>query len=212
VVTLDGQVVRRASLLSRRGQVVLPPLPVGRHRLRVELAASARVFLDQPVAAAAGFRRSQIYVLPAGRGLVDVPKPRQARALGMVLYLDRPPRRRAVLDVVVDRGRRRAAGAMSTVYTRLRRQEPLEFQRAPGAMYLNRSGAGIWASQPVFIPLGDDLTAGVHRVSIRARGLGARPMARFFSYGAPPVNRINQHIEMSVDAGLERGQREVLRP
>jgi hypothetical protein len=210
VVRLDGQVIRRASLLGARGQIVLPPITVGRHRLRIDLAAPARLFVDQPVAGAAAFRRSQVYQLPAGVAGVAVDKARAPRALGLVMYIDGPPPRgRApVLDVVVDGGRRRriAAGA-STTFTRLRRIEPLGFQRAPGAVYLNRRAGAIWASRPIFVPLGDDLTPGNHQVSVHARGLGVRARtlaARFFSYGGPQVNRINQHVEMSVDVVPDR--------
>jgi hypothetical protein len=201
LVRLDGDIVRRASLLGARGQIALPPLPVGKHRLRIEIGVAARLFLDQPVAGAAGFRRSQLYLLPAGAANVAVSKSRSPRALGVVMYLDRPASlRRPVLDVLVDRGvRRRGSGAASGAYTRLRRRVSLDFRRAPGAIFLNRSAPAIWASRPVFIPLGDDLSVGTHQVSIHARGLGARPMARFFSYGGPPVNRINQHIEINVD-------------
>jgi hypothetical protein len=211
VVRLDGQVIRRASLLGARGQIVLPPIAVGKHRLRIDLATPARLFVDQPVAGAAVFRRSQVYLLPAGAAGVAVDKGRAPRALGLVMYIDGPPPRGqgAVLDVVIDGGkRRRLAMGASTTYTRLRRSEELAFARAPGAVYLNRRAGAIWASRPIFVPLGDDLTAGTHRVSLHARGLGARGRtlaARFFSYGGPQVNRINQHVEMSVDAAPDRG-------
>jgi hypothetical protein len=211
-VRLDGQVIRRASLLGVRGQVVLPPLAVGRHRLRVELPASGRLFLDQPVTAAPAFRRSQVYLLPGGATSVAVAKTRAPRALGLVMYIEGPPPRgRApMLDVIVDGGRRRLSSSArrraSTAFTRLRRRQALVFQPVPGAVYLNRKAAPIWASRPIFVPLGDDLTPGTHQVSLHARGLGARPMARFFSHGGPPVNRINQHVEMNMDATPERAE------
>ena len=204
LVHLDGQIVGRASLLGARGQVVLPPLPVGRHRLRVDLASEARLFINQPVAAALSFRRSQIYRFAAGAAAVAVPKARAARALGTVVYLDGPPPhgRAGGLDVVVEGGVRRSPrqGGASAAYTRLRRHQRLDFLRAPGAVTLNRTSGEIWASRPIFIPLGDDLGAGSHLVSLRPRGLGSRPMVRFFSYGGTPVNRINQHVEVSVES------------
>jgi hypothetical protein len=211
VVRLDGQVIRRASLLGARGQVVLPPIAVGKHRLRIDVATPARLFFDQPVAGAAEFRRSQVYLLPAGAAGVAVDKGRAPRALGLVMYMDGPPPggRTPLLDIVVDGGkRRRLAMGASTAFTRLRRIEELAFARAPGAVYLNRRAGAIWESRPIFVPLGDDLTAGTHRVSLHARGLGARGRtlaARFFSYGGPQINHINQHVEMSVDVAPDRG-------
>jgi hypothetical protein len=153
--------------------------------------------------------------LPRGAADVAVDKGRSARALGVVLYVDGPPPRGRApsLDVVIDGGvRRRLSAGASASFTRLRRLHDLAFERAPGAVYLNRSAPGIWASRPLFIPLGDDMAPGTHRVSLRIRGLargrapdiGAPPMARFFSYGGPPVNRINQHVEMSVDIAPDR--------
>jgi hypothetical protein len=151
------------------------------------------------------FRRSQIYVFPPGGAKVAVAKARSSRAQGAVIYLEAAPRsgRDGTLDVVVDRGVRQGQGQLgaSGAYTRLRRVVPLEFERVPGAVALNRRSHAIWASRPIFVPLGDDLRAGTHLVALRPRGLGARPLVRFFSYGGPPVNRINQHIEMSAETG-----------
>jgi hypothetical protein len=199
-VSLDGQVVRRASVLGRRGQLVLPPVVVGRHRLRVELPAGGRASIDQLVVGAAPFRRSRVFTLQRGSAVVEVPKGGAARSLGVVLYADGPEPPGAVLEAVVDGGRRvRRSGGASRDYTRLRRRVPLSFQRVEGARYLNRAQQGVWASEPVFIPLGDDLRAGGHRIALRAVGLGGTPLARFFSYGGPVASRISQHLELRAE-------------
>jgi hypothetical protein len=75
---------------------------------------------------------------------------------------------------------------------------PLELSRLEGARYLNRAQDELWASQPVFIPLGDDLARGPHRIALRTHGLTA-PVARFFSYGAPVGSRISQHLELRAE-------------
>jgi hypothetical protein len=201
-VSLDGQVVRRASVLGRRGQLVLPPVAVGRHRLRVELPAGGRAFIDQPVVGAAAFRRSRVFTLQRGSALVHLPKGGAARSLGVVLYADGPEPPGAALEAVVDGGRRvRRSGGASRDYTRLRRRSPLSFRKVEGARYLNRAQPGVWASQPVFIPLGDDLRAGGHSIALRAVGLGGAPLARFFSYGGPVASRISQHLELRAEDG-----------
>jgi len=173
---------------------------VGRHRLRVELPAGGRASIDQPVVGAAPFRRSRVFTLPRGSAVVELPKGGAARSLGVVLYADGPEPPGAVLEAVVDGGRRvRRSGGASRDYTRLRRRVPLSFQRMEGARYLNRAQQGVWASEPVFIPLGDDLRAGGHRIALRAVGLGGTPLARFFSYGGPVASRISQHLELRAE-------------
>jgi hypothetical protein len=200
-VSLDGQVVRRASLQGKRGQLVLPPIPVGRHRLRVDMPAEGRVFVDQPVSGAGAFRRSRVFTLRGARGSVRLPKGRAARSLGVVFYLDGPPAAGASLEATVDGGARlRRRTGMSLSYTRLQRRTPLSFQKLEGARYLNRARSGIWASQALFVPLGDDLGPGSHRIALRAQGLGPAPLARFFSYGGPLASRINQHVELRAEA------------
>jgi hypothetical protein len=180
---------------------------VGKHRLRIELpgaVAAGRFFVDQPVAGGTAFRKTQVSVLPDGRARVPLAKAGAARALGVVVYLDHAPARgeAAELEVTIDGNQRprRRAGGWSRFYTRLQRRTPLRFQRTSSAIYLNRAGGGeVWASDPVFFRLGDDLPAGSHLVALRTRGLGARPSARFFSYGGPALSRINQHIEMRAE-------------
>ena len=202
-VRLDGKVLRRASVLATRGQLALPPLPVGKHRLRVDLRAAGSFFLDHPVAGASTFRKTQVFALPDGVAQVAVAKGSSARSLGVVVYLDGPPPRgeAAEVEAIVDGGtrRRKVAGGSSRFLTRLRRRTTLQFQRAPGAIYLNRAGGEVWVSDPIFFRLGDDLTAGSHLIGLRLRGLGALPAARFFSYGGPALSRINQHIEMRAE-------------
>jgi hypothetical protein len=198
-VSLDGKVIMRAAILGARGQIHLPPLPVGRHRLRIDLSGAGQLYVDQPVAGAPAFRRSRVFLLRGGGGAVRVPKGAAARSLGLVVYSDGPVRA-AELEAIIDGGGRgrRAAGA-STAYTRLRRRIPMTFTRLEGAHYLNRAGAVVWASAPVFVPLGDDLAPGTHLVSLRARGLGSQPIARFFSYGGPVTSRISQHVQVRAE-------------
>jgi hypothetical protein len=199
-VSLDGQVVRRASVLGKRGQLVLPTVAVGRHKLRVELPSEGRVFVDQPVAGAAAFRRSRVFPVRGRTTVVHLPKPAAARSLGVVLYADGPGRGPVALEAVVDGGvRARRTAGLSNDYTRLVRRIPLDFERLEGARYLNRARGAVWASEPVFIPLGDDLRAGGHRIALRTLGFGGQPMARFFSYGRPLTSRISQHVELRAE-------------
>jgi hypothetical protein len=200
-VSLDGHVVRRASLQGKRGQLVLPPIPVGRHRLRVDLPAEGRVFVDQPVSGADAFRRSRVFTLTGGGAHLRLPKGAAARSLGVVFYLDGPPAEGASIEATIDGGARlRRRTGLSTGYTRLQRRTPLYFQKLEGARYLNRARSGVWASGAVFVPLGDDLGPGSHRIALRTQGMGAAPLARFFSYGAPLGSRINQHVELRAEA------------
>src|SRR5206468_2561419 len=109
------------------------------------------------------------------------------------VYADGPPRGPVALEAIVDAGKRpRPRSGQSQSFTRLRRTIPLGFARLEGARYLNRAQGPVWASAPVFVPLGDDLPRGSHLVALRLRGLDAHPMARFFSYGGPVASRINQ--------------------
>ena len=105
-VTLDGRAVRRASLQGARGRLLLPPLPTGRHTLRVDLPAEGRLFLDQPVLGGAPYRRSRVFSLRAGTAAVRVPKGATARSLGVIVYADGPPRGPAALEAIVDAGKR----------------------------------------------------------------------------------------------------------
>ena len=168
----------------------------------MELPAEGRVYLDQPVLGAPAYRRSRVFALSGGGTAVRLSKGRAARSLGVVLYADGPmPGAAAELEAIVDGGDAppRVGGA-SLAYTRLRRRIPLDFGPLEGARYLNRAQGAVWASAPVFIPLGDNLPRRPPPGRATDARPGVAPMARFFSYGGPVANRISQHVELRAEA------------
>ncbi len=195
-VAIDGRASARLAIYSARGQIALPPLAPGAHRLRVEAGAPVRLFLDRPVAGAPLHRAYGVYELAPGAGLrVRLAKKAASRSLGVALYFDGAPSPEARLSVTVD-GAARAArpGSASLGWTRLRRAAPVKAEPAPGALYLDRTSPAVWAAAPIFVPLHDDLRAGTHEIAIAVERAGARAFARFFAYGAAAPEESVRHV------------------
>ncbi len=203
LVVVDGRPVARLPIVSSRGLAALPFLSPGTRRLRVDPGAPARLFLDRPVEGSPFYRAHGVYEISDGAVLrVRLPKGSGSRSLGVALYFDGRPSPQARLEARIDGGRRRPrTGTASTGWTRLERLSPLRAEPAPGALYLNRAGATIWASAPVFVPLHDDLRPGVHEIAVALRGAGARAFARFFGYGADgPAERVGHFSEIHTES------------
>jgi len=179
----NGRPIRRA-LYSKRGKLPLPDLAQGRHRVRMDLQRGARLFVSWPVEGGAVYRATAVYEVGRDRPLrVPLCKGARARSLGVQLFSDVPPAANAELHATVDGGRRRARqGAASVGWTILKRSLPVSGSYMPGAMFLNRKSKRLWASEPIFIPLQDDLRPGAHSISVALEGAGGPTFARFFSY------------------------------
>ena len=195
-LTIDGQKVVRLPIVSPRGQVALPFLPPGRHRLKVELGAPARLFLDVPVPGVPLHRAYGTYELEPGVPLtLRLAKGNAPRSLGVTLYFDGPPSPRARLAVRIDGGVRAVrAGTTSLGWTRLERQAALQASAGEGIFYLNRSSGPVWVAAPVFIPLHDDLRPGGHEMVVGVQHAGTRAFARFFAYGAAGPAEHVRHV------------------
>lgn len=179
----DGHPIRRA-LYSSRGKLPLPDLAQGRHRIRMDLQRGARLFVSWPVEGGTVYRATAAYAVRRDRPLrVPLCKGTHPRSLGVQLFSDSPPAANAELYATVDGGRRRARpGTVSTGWTILKRSLPVSGAYLPGAMFLNRKSERLWASEPIFIPLQDDLRPGAHSISVAVKGAHAPAFVRFFSY------------------------------
>ena len=205
LVTVDGRAVSRPLLVSRRGQLVLPFLPAGRRRLRVDPGAPARVFVDQPAPGAALYHAYGTFELEAGAPLrVRLPKGAAPRSLGVTLYFDGRPSPQARLVARIDGGVRAArAGSTSLGWTGLERQAPVRAAAAEGAFYLNRTAGPVWMAEPIFIPLHDDLRPGDHEVAVSVQNAGSRVFVRFFAYGAAgPAEHVSHVHEIHTESPL----------
>jgi hypothetical protein len=194
IIRIDAAETTRARLFTSRGTLALPPASPGVHRVEVSIerrkgtARSApRVFVDHPTGSTPPFRAFSVYPLRTGkRASVRLQKSADPRALGAVLYFDRPPGEHATLEVTIDGGRRTPPPSRtSRLRSRLTRALPVRAEALPGATYLNRSGRGVWGSEPLFVGLADDLPAGGHLVSLVLKGTSANAFVRLFSYGGP---------------------------
>lgn len=193
IVSVDGAVAVQAPLFTARGALNLPPLPSGKHRLKAQLGEGARAFLDAPVEGGSLFRSTSVFELEPGAATrIKLHKGEGPRSLGAVFYFDQRPGPGTQLIAKVDGGSRGAvAPRQSRLRTRIRREVPLTAERAPGAFYLNRTSAEVWATPAVFVGLGDDLAAGDHEIDLELKGTAGRAFARFFAYGGPPpVERV----------------------
>lgn len=203
LVSVDGRVAARVPVFSPRGQVALPYVPAGRHRVRIDPGAPTRLFLDVPVAGSPLHRAYATFELQEGAPLrVRLAKGVAPRSLGVMLYFDGRPSAESRLVARIDGGARAGRpGTASLGWTRLEREAPVRAAAAPGAFYLNRTAGPTWASEPVFVPLHDDLRAGVHEIAISVRNAGARAFARFFSYGASaPAERVTHVGEIHTES------------
>jgi hypothetical protein len=202
LVTVDGRAAARLPLVSPRGQVALPYLPAGTHRLQVEVGAPARLFLDVPVPDSPIHRAYSTYELEPGAPLlVRLGKGVSPRSLGVTLYFDGPPSPRARLAARVDGGVRVVrSGSVSLGWTRLERLAPIEAAEGEGTFYLNRSTGPVWTALPIFVPLHDDLRPGDHQVAVTIQDAGTRVFARFFAYGAAgPTERVSHYNEIHTE-------------
>jgi hypothetical protein len=201
-VSVDGRAPVRLPMVSQRGQVTLPLLPAGRHRLKVEVGAPARLFLDVPVAGSQLHRAYAAYELgPGGPLILRLAKGVAARSLGVTLYFDGPPSPRARLSARIDGGVRAVrAGTSSLGWTRLERQAPVQAAAGEGIFYLNRSGGTVWTAAPIFVPLHDDLRPGDHEIAVAVLDAGTRTFARFFAYGAAgPAEHVSHFNEIHTE-------------
>ncbi len=202
-VTVDGRPAPRVAIFSPRGQVALPFLAPGSHRVKVDPGAPARLFLDRPVPGAPLHRAYGVYEIEPGVPLrVRLAKGTGPRSLGMTIYFDGRPSPQARVAARIDGGLRSARpGSASLGWTRLERVAPARANQAEGAFYLNRSSGPVWASQPIFIPLHDDLSPGVHEIAVTLRSGGTRAFARFFGYGAAgPAERVRHMSEIHTES------------
>ncbi len=203
LVTVDGREVARAPLVSPRGQLTLPFLAAGRRRLRVDPGAPARLFVDQPAPGTAPYRAYGTFELEAGAPLrVRLQKGVAPRSLGVTLYFDGRPSPGARLVARIDGGVRVVrAGSTSLGWTRLERQAPVRAAAAEGAFYLNRTGGPVWAAEPIFIPLRDDLRPGRHEIELSVQNAGQRVFARFFAHGAAgPAEHVSSVHEIHTES------------
>jgi hypothetical protein len=203
LVTVDGRPAARLAIFSPRGQVALPFLPPGSHRVKVDAGAPARLFLDRPVPGTRLHRAYGVYEIEHGAPLrVRLAKGPGPRSLGVTIYFDGPPSPQARVAARIDGGRRSARpGSASLGWTRLERVAPLRADPSEGAFYLNRTSGPVWASQPVFVPLHDDLAPGVHEVALSVENARTRAFARFFGYGAAgPAERVRRTSEIHTEA------------
>jgi hypothetical protein len=181
----------------------LPFLPAGPHRLKVEVGAPARLFVDVPVPGSPLHRVHGAYELEPGAPLVvHLAKGTAPRSLGVALYFDGRPSPRARFAARIDGGARAVrAGTTSLGWTRLDRLAALEVAPGEGAFYLNRSGGPVWVAAPVFVPLHDDLRPGQHQIAVAVHDAGTKVFARFFAYGAAgPGERVSNVHEIHTES------------
>ncbi len=202
-VTVDGRPAARVAIFSPRGQVALPFLAPGTHRVVVDPGAPARLFLDRPVPGASLHRAYGVYEMEPGAPLrIRLAKAGGARSLGVTVYFDGRPSSQVRVAARIDGGLRSARpGSASLGWTRLERVAPVRADPSEGAFYLNRTSGPVWASQPIFIPLHDDLSAGVHEIALTLQNSGTRAFARFFGYGAAgPAERVRHMSEIHAES------------
>ncbi|HEY2899033.1 MAG TPA: hypothetical protein VGL59_00545 [Polyangia bacterium] len=186
-IFLDGASLGSEPLFTARGRLRLR-LPTGPHRLRVNVPKGVDLYVSRPVENAAPQRFLSVYPLDGRRGLhLRVAKGSIRRTVGVVLYGVGPAPATARLRATIDGGRRRLFAHLSQDRSRLTREFAVATQAIPGARALNTGVAPTWVSDPMFIVLGDDLPAGVHRVRLRGQSAG-QVMARLFLV-EPPVQK-----------------------
>ena len=188
-VTLDGQPAGAFTPAMSRGTHRLPTLSPGFHTLAVDAPPGLRVYANLPPAPGDGAVASrQRTVWRFGPGPISLEVPAGVRAINVVIYdPSSGPRPDLVLSATIDGGapRRREAA----LYTRLtpsvvRRSLPAA--SAPVEAHLvDGDRPSIGRARAVIIPLGDDLTPGDHRVTLRP---SREITARFFSY--PPSGAV----------------------
>ncbi len=202
-VTVDGRPAARLAIFSPRGQVALPFLAPGSHRVKVDPGAPARLFLDRPVPGTPLHRAYGVYEMEPGAPLrIRLAKGPGPRSLGVTIYFDGRPSPQARVAARIDGGLRSARpGSASLGWTRLERVAPVRGGPSEGAFYLNRTSGPVWASQPIFVPLHDDLAPGVHEVALTVENARTRAFARFFGYGAAgPAERVRHMSEIHTES------------
>jgi hypothetical protein len=181
-VTFDGRVVAAAPLYAARGQLTIAA-PSGEHRVRVDLPASARAFLNRPVVGARRLRRVALYGVETGRPLrFQVDKSADRHVVGVVLYGRGLLAPDAALTITIDRGTRRRRGFVSHDRTALERTAAVRASPLGGATPLNTDVAPTWVSEPIFLTLGDDLTPRAHDLAVTLRGATGPIFIRVFGH------------------------------
>lgn len=161
---VDGALYWSGELAGSRGELSLPHLPSGRHRLRLEGQGDGDYYLSH----ADGGDKALLKRLANrfdGEGLTFVvEKKQQSEVLSARLYVPRTQRRASRVRVTIEGPSRSATGPLREWSFLSRRYELEPDPAAAVAVAVLHSAEEVDGGRAFFIPLGSDLPAGRYRV------------------------------------------------
>ncbi|MDX1606068.1 MAG: hypothetical protein R3202_07725 [Candidatus Competibacterales bacterium] len=166
-VRIDGQVVHAAQLSGRRGEVRLPPIPVGSHQLELDSTEPARWLINYAGAEPPAFSQRLAYrMAPEGLSFVHEKTTPTEEVLTGRWQVPADTTERSRLQVRIE-ARREADRVPSTSWTLLARDFDIAPDPAEQVIVLGTRDQFVDAGRLFFLPLGDDLPPGRYRIRIR---------------------------------------------
>ena len=165
-ISVDGQPVYAGVLTLRRGELRLPPLPVGPRTIRVETAQPARWFINYTAGPAGSLVRRLAYRLDQqALEFVYAKTSAGVEVLSGVLQRPAGDNRRARLRVTVEMPGSAILGPFSHPTVREWLYD-IQFDTDSPVPVLGTPSEQVGLGQRFFLPLGDDVPPGNYRVRI----------------------------------------------
>ena len=196
---LDDAEISRFSLVAEQMDLRAGPLPVGDHRVVLDVQdPDVLALVDRPPSGSAGsrelYRARTVFDLPADTPLrVVLPVPEDAGArLYFIPYYEVDAERSwptSTASYTVDVGGERDLCAPFGRTTPLRIEGTVQAQGRAWGFLADRRSQTLVAAEPIRVPIGDDLEGGPVEVTLTRSGGGDRVWVRLVAYGVPAQAR-----------------------
>lgn len=196
---LDDAEISRFSLVAEQMDLRAGPLPVGDHRVELDVQdPDVLALVDRPPSSSAGarelYRARTVFDLPAGtplRVLLPVPDGAGARLYFIPYYevesgASWPA---STASFAVDVGGQRDLCAPFSRTTPQRIEGVVLAQGRASGFLADRRSQTLVAAAPIRVPIGDDLEGGPVEVTLTRTGGGERMWVRLVAYGVPAQAR-----------------------
>ena len=165
---VDGLLHAGGHLVGRRGEIPLPPLEAGRHRVVFEAASAGRFFISHVQGGGPAYLKRLVNRLPAAGEMAFDFERRSAdeETLSVRLYAPAGPGARRELRAWLEPLPLKTAGPF-TSWTLGSRRFSVDPAGGEAVAVLGTSGEWVDQGQLLFLPLGEDLPPGRYRLHLR---------------------------------------------
>lgn len=189
-IKIDGKPLLQEAILGTQGEVSLPPLGVGKHLIEVIAPSSVRFLMNQVVSKEKSYFKRQVIFLQEGETTFAYTKSKTDENI-LTFSLFGPLETREKISLSLNGPASQEEVSLND-YTVRQREYDVVFSGDP-LLFLHPESKKYFASEPIFIKLGEDLPAGLYTITLKTN----RPLYGFVSELSPGLhNKRTLSIEL----------------